>query len=69
MLIGLKKYLRNHKRASITQLAAVFNRDPAYIRQLLSIWESKGKVTIFDPDCTTSCGGCTFKEQEYHWQE
>ncbi len=68
LLKHLKQYLILHEKASLSQLAFEFERDPLYIKQLLSHWINKGKVVLRSADCTVSCNGCSFIVQEYHWQ-
>ncbi len=56
ILSELSVYLREHKRAPLTDLANRFDADPDALRGMLETWMQKGKVSKLENNST--CGGC-----------
>lgn len=58
-LTDLKTYLREHKRASLTDIAYHFNSEPRVIAKMLEHWVRKGKVQhLAQPPISCQKGCC-----------
>ncbi|MDZ7641746.1 MAG: FeoC-like transcriptional regulator [Desulfurivibrio sp.] len=59
MLTAIKDYLKQHRRASLHDLALHFDTEPEAMRAMLARWTAKGKVSLLTPaaDCGGKCGG------------
>jgi putative ferrous iron transport protein C len=60
MLSDLKRYLKAHRRATLSDLANRFDADPDAMRGMVEHWERKGQVKAqrIDPACGPTCGTC-----------
>ena len=57
MILGIRDYLKQHRRAALTDMALRFNAEPDALRGMLDKWVSKGRVTRL-PGGTACGGGC-----------
>lgn len=55
VLADVKHYLRQHRQASLCDLALHFETDPDAMRGMLALWVRKGKV--IKTDLKGGCGG------------
>ena len=60
ILSDIKKYLMEHKRATLGDLALHFDTDPQAMRGMLEQWMRKGRVlrSELKSDCSKSCAKC-----------
>lgn len=66
----LRTYLRQRGQASLIDLAARFDSDPALIQDVLGYWQRKGKVHASGAACGKSCNQCNNHQTIfYQWQE
>ena len=56
MLMEIKTYLRQHRRASLADLAHRFGVEPDSLRGMMAIWVGKGQVRKIR--ALGTCGGC-----------
>lgn len=71
---GVRTYLSEHHRVSLTDIATHFDSSPEAVRQVLDHWEAKGKVRRLMADSAGCCGksgsscSCSHKPEEiYEW--
>lgn len=57
MLLNIKRYLVQHQRTSIRDLALHFDTEQDAMRGMLEPWIKKGKVRKCET--ATTCGGCS----------
>ncbi|MEQ8602095.1 MAG: FeoC-like transcriptional regulator [Marivibrio sp.] len=72
ILSELRDYLRTHRRATLDDMAARFDKHPDALRGMLRKWVAKGKVAkVSDAGaCRRACGGCSVGGPEiYEWSE
>ncbi len=69
ILRKLKKYLIEHRKATLKQIANDFGEDPAIIEFMLLHWINKGKIIKKSSNCGLTCKGCLIMEQEYYWMD
>jgi len=72
ILSELRDYLRTHRRATLDDMAARFDKDPDALRGMLDEWARKGNVAkVSDAaGCRSACGGCAVGGPEIHeWTE
>lgn len=70
VLTEVRGYLKQHRRALLSDLANHFDMDPDAIRGLLQKWISKGKVRRLSGNsgCSTGCCKCDPATLEvYEW--
>ncbi len=61
ILSDIKKYLMQHKRATLGDLAIHFETEPEAMQGMLDQWIRKGKVTSYKVQagcCSKSCAKC-----------
>jgi len=60
ILIDVKNYLSQKQTATLQELSLHFQRDPDFIRQLLSHWIKKGIISPAEKPigCGTRCTQC-----------
>ena len=60
ILSDIKRYLRQHRQATLADLVARFDSDPDAMRAMLDLWVRKGRVSRTDlrSDCTKGCCSC-----------
>ena len=58
ILSDIRRYLKQHQRAAVYDLATHFDADPEAIRAMLQEWERRGHVRRL-PSGTACNGGCT----------
>ncbi|EEW23906.1 FeoC-like transcriptional regulator [Rhodobacter ferrooxidans] len=63
MLMDIRAYVQDRGRASLSDIALHFRRDPEALRGMLAHWVAKGTLRhqIAAPSCakSTGCGGCS----------
>ncbi|MBF0246607.1 MAG: sugar metabolism transcriptional regulator [Alphaproteobacteria bacterium] len=68
ILSDIRAYMAKNKRATETELTAVFSTTPEMVRDILAVLEHKGCVR---PTAVKSCAGCTrcavSQLTEYEW--
>jgi predicted ArsR family transcriptional regulator len=72
ILSDIKRYLKTHQQARLTDMALHFDTPPDAIRGMLEIWIRKGKVarTQINQACGSSCNKCDEANIEiYRWQD
>jgi hypothetical protein len=72
ILSEIRDYLRTHRRATLDDMAARFDKPPDALRGMLGKWVAKGKVVkVSDAGaCRHACGGCAVGGPEiYEWSE
>ncbi len=70
LLLQLKKILQDRKVAHLDELAGALNAEPAFVRQMLAVWCSKGKVRLLSmpAGCGVRCVQCKPETVErYEW--
>ena len=69
ILMDLRNYLAERKRASLKDLAMHFDTTDDAMRGMLEKWEQKGKVThCAQPNCGGCSTGCASEPGEiYEW--
>ncbi len=70
ILSRVNDYLRQHKRASVTDMAAGLDTQPEALRAMLSALERKGRVRRLPPGtaCSGGCGKCSPQSVElFEW--
>ncbi len=60
ILSEIKKYLMQHKRVTLGDLAWHFDTEPEAMKGMLEQWIRKGKVLKIDVQacCSKTCGKC-----------
>lgn len=58
ILSELKRYLAEHRRVSLTDMANRFDTDPDALRGMLAVLERKGRVRQLDARVCGTCGKC-----------
>ncbi len=60
ILSEIKKYLMQHKRVTLGDLACHFGTEPEAMKGMLGQWIRKGKVLKIDVQagCSRTCGKC-----------
>ena len=72
MLAGIRNYLRQRGQATLADIAHHFRVSPEVARQMLEVWERKGKVyrRAATASCGTSCSQCDPAATEiWEWSE
>ncbi len=73
MLSEIKKYLMNHKRVTLGDLALHFDTDAGTMRDMLGQWIRKGKAVKSDlrASCNATCARCCDQSamEIYEWIE
>ena len=69
ILSELRDYLKQHRRASLLDMANRFDTDPEALRGMLEMWVSKGQVVKLPAaSCDSGCGKCDSAHMEiYEW--
>lgn len=59
-LVQVKKYLKDHKLATLQDIATHFRTDPGAVAPLLDIWVGKGKLKRHNGNlgCRKGCCQC-----------
>lgn len=69
-LIGVKRYLQEHKIVTLQDIATHFRVEPDAIRPLLDTWIKKGKAVKI-ADASQACSCCSHcdchKIETYQW--
>lgn len=72
ILSEIKKYLMQHKRVTLGDLACHFDAEPEAMKGMLGQWIRKGRVLKFDEQagCSKTCGKCCDGKlmKIYEWQ-
>ena len=60
MLTAVRDYLRKRGQATLAEVALHFDVTPEVARQMLEVWERKGKVhrRMATASCGSSCSQC-----------
>ena len=60
ILSDIKRYLQDHKQATLGDLAVHFDTDPEAMRGMLERWIQKGRVakSASRASCSQSCSKC-----------
>lgn len=72
ILSELRDYLRTHRRATLSDMAIRFDKDPDALRGMLQKWIAKGRVEKLSGDgsCTRGCARCSPPAVEiYEWKD
>jgi len=59
MLRDIKKYIQEHKRVSLRDIALHFDVDPGAIEKMVAVWVKKGIIKRIEKEPPNSCHGCT----------
>ncbi|OUD15022.1 hypothetical protein TPSD3_04815 [Thioflexithrix psekupsensis] len=70
-LLDIKKYLMQHRRATLLDLSSYFNTDAQILMPMLAHWERKGKVrrVHFAGSCQKGCCQQQSAIDVYEWVE
>jgi putative ferrous iron transport protein C len=72
ILSDLKRCLESRRQATLTDLALHLGAEPEAVREMLSVWERKGRVRRLPAPagCGRTCTGCNPAASEvYLWVE
>lgn len=72
ILSALRRYLQDRGQATLAEIALHFEVDPEVARQMLGVWQRKGRVhkRRVTASCGTSCSQCDPAATEiYVWGE
>ena len=68
MLLELKDYLKTQAVVSLLEITQRFAITTDHARDLLMIWENKGRVEKVNSGCNSPCGKCsTVMNERYSW--
>ena len=70
ILAELRDYMKQHRRALLTEMANRFDVEPDALRSMLERWISKGKIRRIDSAgaCASGCSKCDPDQIElYVW--
>ena len=70
ILSDLKAYLETRRQATLSDLALHLRAEPEAVRDMLAIWERKGRVRRIGSaaSCGRTCSGCNPTASEvYAW--
>jgi putative ferrous iron transport protein C len=72
ILSDIKRYLQEHRQASLSDLSLHFDTTPDAMRGMLEQWIHKGRVsrTILESGCHKSCSACSChgETEIYAWR-
>ena len=72
ILLEIKKYLQEQKRASLRDIAVKFDLTEDAVKEMLAHWECKGKIIRAEKKqgCGKKCSCCSSPcEKVYFWKE
>jgi len=69
ILSELKGYLQERRQATLSDMALHFRAQPDAVREMLSVWERKGRVRRLPPPvgCGGTCTQCDPAATEVYW--
>lgn len=71
-LTDLHNYIRDHGKATLSEISYAFKADAGVTERMLAVWVQKGKIRLHKPEASGQCRGCCSCDknagQYYEWQ-